>query len=160
MINNITKTDYGLEGKVEFKLFNTTIDVLMDEEIDLEYANFCAKELNNLDDEIINKLCEFSIIYCNDFCDDIGEEPPKFNTIKDVLKYIRPNCLIINIPKDDSKPVVHLELNCDWEIEHGLEWTINDGKILYVGSFNAENGWSEPSYYEEITWNYAFNKQL
>ncbi|WMJ79179.1 hypothetical protein RBU49_09780 [Clostridium sp. MB40-C1] len=158
MINNITKTNYGLEGTVEFKLFNTAINVLMDKDIDLEYANLCAKSLNNLDDRTINKLCEFSILYCNDFCDDIGEEPPKFNAVKDVLNYIQPNCLIIDTPKDNSKPVIHLELNCDWEIEHGLEWTINDGKILYVGSFNAEDGWSDPSYYEKISWNYAFSK--
>lgn len=51
MITNIEKTKYGLEGKVNFELFNKTIDVLMDEEIDLDYANLCAKALNNLDEK-------------------------------------------------------------------------------------------------------------
>lgn len=158
MITDIIKTDYGLEGKVEFRLFNKTINVLMNENIDLKYANLCAENVNNLDEKIINRLCQYSISYCNDFCDDVGEEPYEFNTLIDVLNYVRPTSLIINTPKDTNKIAFHLELNSDWEVEHGLEWTICNGKILYVGSFENENGWKEISYYKELNWNYVFNK--
>lgn len=48
MITDIIKTNYGLEGKMEFTLFNKTINVLMTEDIDLEYANLCAENLEKL----------------------------------------------------------------------------------------------------------------
>lgn len=158
MITDIIKTNYGLEGKMEFTLFNKTINVLMTEDIDLEYANLCAENLEKLDEAVVNKLCQYSINYCNDFCNDVGEETYEFNALRDVLNYINPTCLIISNPKDKNKVAYHLELDCDWEIEHGLEWTICDGKILYVGSFENENGWEEISYYKELNWNYAFNE--
>ena len=158
MITDIIKTEYGLEGKVEFKLFNKTINVLMPENIDLKYANSCAENLSNLDEKIINRLCQYSINYCNDFCNDVGKKQYEFNALREVLNYISPTCLIISNPKDKDKIAYHLELECDWEVEHGLEWTICDGKILYVGSFENENGWKEISYYKELNWNYVFNK--
>jgi len=159
MISSIKKTKYGLEGKVEFNLFHKTIDVLMDEHIDLEYANLCAKALNNMDEKIIDDLCQYSINYCIDFCNDVGdEEIPEFNSVRDVLSYISPRVLIIDVTKEDDKIVIHLELNCDWEIEHGLEWIINNGEILYVGAFESEDGWNELSYYKELNWNYVFNQ--
>lgn len=159
MITNIEKTKYGLEGKVNFELFNKTIDVLMDEEIDLDYANLCAKALNNLDEKTIDNLCQYSINYCIDFCNEVvDEEAPDFNSVRDVLDYINPSLLIINVPKEKDKIVIHLELNCEWEIEHGLEWTINNGEILYVGAFESEDGWSDISYYKDLNWNYVFNE--
>ena len=158
MITNIEKTKYGLEGKVSFDLFNKTIDVLMDEEIDLDYANLCAEALNNLDEKTIDNLCQYSINYCIDFCYEVGdEEAPEFDSIRDVLDYINPSLLIIDVPKEKDKIVIHLELNCEWEIEHGLEWTINNGEILYVGAFESEDGWSDISYYKDLNWNYVFN---
>lgn len=159
VINNIEKTKYGLEGKVYFGLFNKTIDVLMDEDIDLDYANLCAEALNSMDEETIDNLCRYSINYCIDFCNDVGdEEAAEFNLIRDVLDHISPSVLIIDKPKEKNNIVIHLELNCDWEIEHGLEWTIKNGEILYVGAFESEDGWSELSYYKELNWNYVFNQ--
>lgn len=158
MITNIIKTEYGLEGKVQFKLFNKIIDVLMPENIDMKYANLCVESLNNLDEKVINSLCQYSIDYCNDFCSEVGEKTYEFNLLKDVLNYITPICLIVSSPKDKNKIAFHLELNCAWEVEHGLEWTICDGKILYVGSFESEDGWEEISYYKELNWNYVFNE--
>lgn len=155
---DIIKTDYGLEGKTEFKLFNKIIDVLMPENMDMQYANLCAESLNNLDEKIINRLCQYFIDYCDDFCSDVGEESYEFNILRDVLKYITPSCLIISSPKDKNKIVFHLEMNCDWEVEHGLEWTICDNNILYVGAFQSEDGWRDISYYKELNWNYVFNK--
>lgn len=159
VISNIEKTKYGLEGKTEFNLFDKTIDVIMDEDIDLDYANLCAEALNNMDEETIDNLCRYSINYCIDFCNDVGnEKAPEFNLIRDVLDYISPSVLIIDKPKEKNNIVIHLELNCDWEIEHGLEWTIKNGEILYVGAFESEDGWSELSYYKELNWNYVFNQ--
>lgn len=114
VISNIEKTKYGLEGKTEFNLFDKTIDVIMDEDIDLDYANLCAEALNNMDEETIDNLCRYSINYCIDFCNEVGdEEAPEFNLIRDVLDYISPSVLIIDKPKEKNNIVIHLELNCD-----------------------------------------------
>lgn len=39
----------------------------------------------------------------------------------------------------DSEPVLHMEMNCDWEEEHGMEWIVRGDEILYVGQFTGEN---------------------
>lgn len=158
MITEIVKTDYGLEGKVKLTLFNKTINVLMPEDTDLKYADLCAEDFENLDEAVINRLCQYSINYCNDFCNDTGQETYEFKTLRDVLSHISPTSLIITNAKDKAKIAYHLELECSWEVEHGLEWTICDDKILYVGSFDNENGLEEISYYKGLDCNYVFNK--
>jgi hypothetical protein len=155
MIKNIRKTRYGLEGEMTFHLFHQEIGVMMDEEVSEEYANLCADYLNTMSDELIDQLCKASIAYCVEFCEDVGEEVPQIDTFRDILKYIQPGSLIIDEPKDD-RIVFHMELNCDWEIEHGLEWTITDGKVMYVGAFESEGGWYDEERYTDMSWNYAF----
>lgn len=54
---------------------------------------------------------------------------------REILSYITPSVLIIEF---------HVECECDWEEEHGLEITIKDNKLVYVGSFDGM-----PPYYEE-----------
>lgn len=155
MIKNIRKTDYGIEGEMKFLLFDQEIGVMMDEEVSEEYAISCAEYLNSLSEELIDQLCEASIAYCREFCEDVGEEIPEINGTRDILKYIQPRSLIIEVPKNEQI-VFHMELNCDWEIEHGLEWTIKDGKVMYVGAFECAGGWDEEDYYKNLKWNYAF----
>ena len=117
------------------------------------YIEKCADYLNSLSDEVIDRLCEASIRYCNDFCDMVGEEPKKFENIRDVLKLIQPNGLSIPKPKDENTPVIDLELNCDWEEEHGMQWIIRNNQVLYVGAYNGEDPWGD--YTTKKVWNYA-----
>lgn len=148
------------EVTVFVPLFNQEISVFLDSDVStgfLDYAAKCADALRSLPDDVINKLCEYSNVYCEDFCDAIGENPPEIKEMRDILKYIQPVSFIIEEPKDESI-VIHLELNCDWENEHGLEWLIKDGRILYVGSFTGESPYCEAEYYHN-SWNYANLKQ-
>jgi hypothetical protein len=55
------------------------------------------------------------------------------------LKHIFPSLLIVPFSNGLNEPVIHLELNCTWEEEHGMEWIIRGNKVLYVGSFNGED---------------------
>lgn len=155
MIRNIRKTHFGIEGEMDCKLFNQQIGVMADEEVNEEYISKCADYLNNLPEELIDHLCDASIEYCKEFCEDVGEGIPEINSKRDILKYIQPRSLIIEAPIGEQI-VFHMELDCDWEIEHGLEWTINNGRVLYVGSFESEGGWREEEYYKQLSWNYAF----
>lgn len=154
IIKDIREGEYFYEGEVFCKLFGTEIEVVIDlKSADFEYAEKCAVALNNMSEEIIDKLCEYSVLYCEDFCDQIGAEPPIIESARDILRYVHPGSLSVDIPQDESI-VIHLDLNCDWDEEHGLEWLVKDDKILHVGAFSDEPAYTEDSYYYN-SWNYA-----
>lgn len=153
LVKNVSTGDYGLQGNVSFKLFDQDISFIADGEATLEYVQRCAEYLNSLSDSVIQQLCEASIRYCNDFLDAIGEDPQEFTTPQDVLRLIYPSTFIVPDPKHGDEPVIHLELNCDWEVEHGMEWVIRGDQVLYVGAYNGENPWRNFS--KKESWNYA-----
>lgn len=76
-------------------------------------------------------------------------------TPKQVLEYVNPILLIIEKPEGEGI-VLHLELNCDWEEEHGMEWLIRDDEVLYVGSFDGVLAWDEKEEYKDLSGNYVF----
>ncbi len=143
VIRNVKLTEFALEGEVFFKCFNKYISLFVEDGEDTEYAQICAKYLNELTESVIIRLCEASIRYCNDFLDAVGEPLKTFEKAIDVLKLISPSVLIVPYPENGDEPVIHLELNCEWEPEHGLEWIVRADKVLYVGAFNGEYPWDE-----------------
>ena len=159
MIKELEKTKDGFEGKVLFSMFEMDIYIQSFEEVDIKYAEKCAAALNGLNERIINLLCEYSVHYCRDFCESVGEDCPEITNTKDILKYIQPLGLTISSPKDNDV-VLDLELNCTWEGEHGMEWLIKGNEILYVGSFSGVSAYEEKAYYEEMLGNYAFGNTL
>ena len=152
IIKNISEGEFGLEGEVFFNLFKKDIDLTV-EDTDISFAEKCAEYLNNLPTEVVDHLCEASIKYCNNFLEAIGEPQKLFKKPRDILPLIYPSVLIVPYPEMPDKPVIHLELNCEWEEEHGMEWIIRNNKVLYVGAFNGEDPWAEFS--EKQSWNYA-----
>lgn len=152
IIKNIIEGEFWLEGEVFFNLFNKDI-ALSVEDTGISFAKKCAEYLNNLPHEVIEHLCEASIRYCNKFLEAIGEPKKEFNKPSDVLPLIHPGVLIVPDPEISDNPVIHLELNCEWEEEHGMEWVIRDNKVLYVGAFNGDDPLSDFS--EKQSWNYA-----
>lgn len=158
LVRNIRQEHLGQEGEVYFALFDKYISLFNWQGADEAYVLKCAQYLNDLDEQIITHLCEASIRYCHDFLDAIGQEPKHFNDPRDVLALIRPSSLSIPKPhvlkpQGEDVPVIHMELNCAWEEEHGMEWVIRDGKVLYVGAYNGENPWSD--FQPKESWNYA-----
>ena len=148
----IETTEDGFDGKVYFGLFGKTIELILDAE-DSEFALECATVLNSLEDNVIDSLCHASIRYCNDFLEMIDEPRMDFKHHKDVLKFVYPSALIVPCPNSVREPVVHLELNCEWEIEHGMEWIVRGGLVLYVGAFNGEDPYDD--FVPKERWNYA-----
>lgn len=149
------KTDgyWPLEGEVLLPLFGKFVRFSSDDADGIDYVEQCAAYVNNLDERLIQALCEASIRYCNDFLDVTGQEPMKFDTPRDVLRRVSPNMLIIPDEEIPGTPVFHMELNCEWEIEHGMEWIVRDSRVLYVGAFNGGDPWDE--YLEKDSWNFA-----
>jgi hypothetical protein len=152
-IKNISQGKYGFEGEVFFRLFGQYINFTVDGSAQIDYVERCAVYLNSLPETVIDALCRASIRYCNDFLSTIKESGKYFEKPEDVLSLIYPSVLIVPDPENGDDPVIHLELNCEWEEEHGLEWIIRGNRVLYVGSFNGMNPWKD--YSTKDSWNYA-----
>lgn len=144
LIRNVRQGNYGEEGEAHFPLFHKDISIFIPSDVSLEYAETCASYLNSLDEKVIDRLCEASIRYCNDCLDCLGERLRQFERVKDILSEIEPILLDISKPPDgEREPAIHLELNCSWEEEHGMEWIVRSDRVLYVGSFHGINPWSD-----------------
>lgn len=61
--------------------------------------------------------------------------------------------LIVPDPEQGDEAVIHLSLNCEWDREHGMEWIVRGGEVLYVGPFHGEDPWRDFTVKEP--WNYA-----
>lgn len=160
LITDIEESEFDeneQEGLMDFPLFDTGIYVIIREDVSIEYAQKCAKYLVEMNDVIIDKLCEFSIRYCEsmrEYFDEMEVSIPEHIHGREILKYISPSELIIETPKNDEI-AFHIELNCDWEQEHGLEWSIRNNQVLYVGSYTDENPWLDKDHFKNASWNYA-----
>lgn len=130
------KSPYDADGEIWFSLFDQYVDFSIDDDADLAYAKHCAGFINELTEQAIKDLCEASIRYCNNFLDMLGERTKEFSHYRDVLPMIRPAGFIIP-NKESYDPIIHLELRCDWEPEHGKEWVVRAGELMYVGAFNG-----------------------
>ncbi|KAB8138104.1 hypothetical protein F9U64_06575 [Gracilibacillus oryzae] len=148
-----TNESHELEGVAYLELFDQNIKVYIDQESDIEYAELCITYLNTMHAGLIDEICKASIRYCNEFLDDIGEDVIKFSKPTDVLACITPNTICIPNPEDKTQPVIDLELLCTWEEEHGMEWVIRNGKVMYVGPYNGINPYGNCDMGED--WNYA-----
>ncbi len=141
MINNLKKNQYGeLEGEVYVPLFDMDMEVSISNESKLAYAERCAEYFCNLPEDVLERFCKYCSRYCEEMRRVLDEEDmpvPEGVEGKEILDYIAPNILIIDEKCDESIIEFHMEMSCDWEIEHGLELTIKDGKILYVGSYDG-----------------------
>ena len=147
----VASVDYANEGKMDFTLFNREIDVFIEDADDLEYAQRCSERLQAMSPTIIEKLCEYSIAYCEEFRVYFQDEQidiPEGVTSREILEFIEPSALMIESPEDPTIIVIHLELNCLWEPEHGMEWIVRDDEVLYVGSFVGEDPWESIEHFQ------------
>ena len=111
MITNIEKGEYGLEGFTRWELFDKEIEVGIDEEVDIAYAEKCAEALNNLPEETIGAIWEAAKKYCLYFKEIFGSDWDEWNemsfevteeTPAEKLKSeIFPSVIIINVAEDE-----------------------------------------------------------
>ena len=164
MIINDIRKDSGGElyfGKMYSELFGREIDVVLhgNSGDDLCYAEKCADYFNHMPEELLTLLKQYSLRYCEDmrdFFDPDSPEVPDSVSEETVLDYARVNCLIIEKPKDARSVGFGVEFSCDWEREHGMEWTVRDGRALYVGDFMGISPWYADSVYETQCRSYVY----
>ena len=143
---------FSVEGRVYCRPFDRYVAFAVENSASMDYVRRCAEHLDTLPEATLAALCEATIRYCNEFRVLVGEAPLGFESPRAVLALVDPNTLLIP-DEERAEPVVHLELNCDWDLEHGLEWIVRGGRVLYVGGFNGGNPWGE--YREKASWNFA-----
>ncbi len=101
---------------------------------------------------VVVALCEASIRYCETTeVTSLGESESDFKSPRDVLKAVRPFELFIPKPKRKKIPVVQLRMECNWEVEHNMEWAIREDKVYYVGSIRG----IDPFRIKKDRWNFA-----
>jgi len=128
-----------------------------DLEISTEAVEKVVQAFTDLDKAVLAKLFQFSWDYCQSFCDYVGDqECPSIEQPEEILQYIEPIDMTIEIDPARTETIIRIELNCDWEVEHGLEWLIRDQQILYVGSCEVPDAWQEESYYKNYSLNFAY----
>lgn len=152
-----------LEGFLKWELFDRVLDVTIDKGVPLEYAEKCAEALNSLSEETVKDIYEAAKRYCLFFIDLCGDawdyddydmqiRVTKDTPAEDMRSEIRPNVFIVDTPKDE-RIGFHIECDCSWEPEHGLEITILDGKLVYLGGFEDSSPWA--NYAKDDEWNFA-----
>ena len=149
-------------GRMYSQLFGREIDVALygDDADYLDYAEKCGNYFNDLPAELFALLKKYSLRYCEDMRDDFDTEYPDVpeDVGEDtVMNYARVNCLIIEKPKDSASVGFGVEFSCDWEREHGMEWTIRDGRALYVGDFMGISPWYSDSVYAKQCRSYVYD---
>lgn len=166
LLKEITEKQGYLSAVFDSSLFQQRIQVnAIEPDIPLLYADRCATAFESLSPAVLQQLYRYTHDYCIDFCEYVGETPPAIEQPEQILQYISPMSMEIPaLPETDTaetaEPVLHLELNCDWEPEHGLEWLIRGTEILYVGSCEMLQEWKDNDYYREYDGNYAFGNKL
>ena len=151
--NVTTDGSWPLQGEVYFTLFDRYIGFAVEDAATLEYVERCAAYLNGLSDRLIDDFCKACITYRSDYLEMLGGTAEPLLAERDVLMLLTPLTLLVPNPANGGEPVLHLELNCAWDADHGLEWIARGEKNLYVGGFNAQPAWAD--YSRRQSWNYA-----
>ncbi len=165
-LRNITEEDGDVSAVFDSTLFKQPITVsLIDPKIPLAYAERCAEAFNTLSPAVLQQLYQYSYEYCVDCCEWVGETPPAIKQPEDILQYISP--LSMQIPTfpaeydaQTAETLIHLHMDCEWELEHGMGWMIRGNDILYVGSCDGLPEWKDTEYYRNLEVNLAFGKKL
>lgn len=162
IISNVEKDKHSriYIGKMFSELFGCELDVVLsgDSAELLAYAERCAEYFNHLPEELLNELKKYSLRYYNDmkqYYDDDNPDFPADVNEENIGEHIKARCFIVETPKDADKIAFGVELACEWEPEHGMEWTLNDGKVLYVGDYEGISAWYDPRVYEQECMSYV-----
>ncbi|MBG4309999.1 hypothetical protein I5E21_17675 [Pseudomonas aeruginosa] len=149
----IRNLDDANMGEVYWRLYRRYISLFIENEADDAYAWRCARALDELDDAVIERLCAASLRYRAARLERLGESAEEVAPARGVLERIEPGELIVPDPEQGDEAVIHLSLNCEWDREHGMEWIVRGGEVLYVDPFHGEDPWRDFTVKEP--WNYA-----
>lgn len=131
----------GLDGTIRFAKFDRDVNLVVEcdviENISPPQRDAVTQFLD-WDTELFNALEPPIFRYYRGFVEMTGLEEPRIVTANAVWPHVHPLGVIIPEYENGHNTYVQLELNCDWDIEHGMEWNIRNAKdVLYVGPFEG-----------------------
>lgn len=143
LIENIRECEYGgFEGETYLNDRDGKVRVKFPSEAKREYAEKCVEYLQNMDKDMTQRLAKYAYRFFKDLSKDFDDDDygtfidmPQNVSEEDILKYVQFDSIIIEEECREDRIEFHAGGGCDWEIEHGFEFTVSDGKILYVGPF-------------------------
>ncbi len=126
-------------GSIYFAKFNLTVSLSLDKERNNEdYDHRCIEAFFNWGETLFIKLQDTTFEYYKDYeemCggfDDLAIDSPS-----EIWQYCKPtNIHFTSSSQDSSSTFIDVELDCDWEIEHGMQWLVkNTDELMYVGPY-------------------------
>ena len=147
--------DSDLEGQIYFAEFDKTIRLYLFSQTEAtEYDKKCIETFFSWDDALFEKLKKAGFDYYQEFVESVdADEMPKIKSFETVFNYCTPTTMIFEIyDKSPADTFVTVELNCEWEVEHGMQWTVkNDNELIFVGAYDGVS----VDYADEASGNYA-----
>ena len=146
------------EGIIDFPLFNKEIHICIQKNVKMEYAEKCVAYLHELPQTTIEQFCEGAIEYCEDFrekFEDEGLDIQECTEPRQILQYIQPSNMEIELPEDEAIVAFRLNFACDWESEHAMECILLGDDILYVGAVRCISPWDDVFEIKNLAGNYA-----
>lgn len=132
------KKDYGLvEIQTRSERWSEDFTLMCDTDDQVPYARRCLEYFDALPDDMEKRLKTYLWRYYKDYeeyyQEDFGEDA--VISEDEIFDHVEIGSLIVGSDCRQDRIEFSVDGNCDWEPEHGLEVTISDGAILYVGPF-------------------------
>lgn len=127
-----------ITNKTTSKKWGDNFLLICKSEDQIPYARRCLEYLDNMPVDVQDRLCRYLVRYYKDFEEFLFEDQKaELGDVDEstVLNFIRIRSVIVDDNCRQDRIEFHTEGSCKWEIEHGLEVTISDDKILYVGGY-------------------------
>lgn len=141
-----------LDDSIYFAAFDKTVRLSSEHE-EAEYDKRCIAAFFAWDETVLTKLRDASFAYYKGY-QELTEFDAGIDSPEKIWEHCDPLSVTCTSSNEDSNSTfISIELNCDWEIEHGMQWIVkNNDEPLYVGPYygvsvdsvrgSDEGGWN------------------
>lgn len=142
LLANLPKLKRGrffLEGKVWFEKFKSKVQLHVDAPAVAQMTSHQMKAIREFANwpKVLFRRMETPLYCYYEYSAEQREPPPEKIARKgDVWNHLTPCAVLIPEFVSENNAYVSLELNCTWDIEHGVQIVVrNKRDILYVGPY-------------------------
>ncbi|MDZ8108608.1 MAG: hypothetical protein RM338_23695 [Nostoc sp. DedQUE12a] len=138
----------AIEASIYFAKFDRNVRLAADKELDA-YEKRCIQTFFAWGETLFTKLQQASFRYYQAHLDSIGEQIEIASA--EIWNHCQPmNIHFLSSQQDLLSTFIDVELECDWEIEHGMQWLVkNTDELVFVGPYN---GHAEPDCKLDLSW--------
>lgn len=127
----------GLEGRIYFAKFDKTSRLALETALD-DYGKRCIEAFFSWGEMVLSRLQDATFDYYKDREDTCGGfDDLTIATPDQIWQHCEPtNIHFVASDQDAFSTFVNVELECDWEPEHGMQWLVkNADELMYVGPY-------------------------